>query len=456
MKKLFYYLLLVALLCSSCKKNSENEPTLSAADQAAYDSILSIQDQASDKFDLWVQSMDTLSALTQVQQLFAANHAVASATLSSQGVAVQYANGMGGGIFLNPQDEPVGSFLNAGNPAGFPWPPKAPKSAVNLKKVIFLNPSYWQRSNYADWIIQHYTYYLPWVGFALQDVFKNTDATLDRFTGLAGHGVVHVYSHGWAWPSETNLTEVYMMTGEVANLSSTVKYLADIKKMNIIVSKTENATGWHNIYWIKKDFIIAHNNFSKDTVLFYGGFCYSFLGTWDQLYTKFASGSYFGFTWYVRTNMNASWNVSLMDSLADTASRPAYTPESWITGPNPAKSYYDNEAMKTVSVQYVGDAYLTFWQPPLAGFSWTCSSMHSSTEICKGSTVSVQDKSKDNGFPITSWQWYFSNGTPESFVGKQPPVIVFNTVGWGGITLIVSNSLGYTSKEVDFNVVTCK
>jgi hypothetical protein len=457
MKKYLFLMLFVAVLFSSCTKTDSSDPeAMTPEDETAYGNIVALQEQASANFETWLITSDTATALEQVQQFFASNATVTRATLGNQGVAVEYVNGTAGGLFLKPMDEPDEGFLKGANLPPVPPGPGTPKSIVNLKKAIFLNPSYWERSFYADWILQHYNYYLPWVGFSLQSVFKNQEASLDRFAGLAGHGMIHVYSHGWAYPEETNIREIYLMTGEVASLDATKKYWPDIKARRVIINRTKNANGWKTIYWINKDFIAGHNDFSKDTVLFYGGFCYSFLGSWDQLYKKFAKGSYFGFTWYVRTNRNAQWGVSLVDSLCDTIRKPAYTTDSWMNGPNLPKSYYENMAAKTVRVQYIGDASLTFWLGPEAAFTWSASSMHNVTEICKGSTVTVQDKSKGNGFPINDWQWYFQNGTPDSYNGAQPPAIYFNTLGYGGIKLVVSNRLGSSTSEVNFIVVTCK
>ena len=298
---------------------------------------------------------------------------------------------------------------------------------------------------------------MPEVGFTLKSIYKNQDASLDRFTQLSGNGIIHVYSHGLAYPDEKNIQEVYLKTGEIANLSSTQKYWDDIKNGNILLCYTKSGVSQKgNVYFISPSFIALHNNFSKDTVLFYGGFCFSFLGTWDNLYTKFAKGAYFGFSWSVYTNWNAMWATSLIDSLSDTLTGPAYNPEIWINGPYLPKSYYNNVDSLTVYIEYVGDGTLTFISPPSANFTWSASPSKSSTQICLNSQVTVKDKSLNNGFPITEWQWYFSNGNPDVYIGQQPPTISFNTLGSAYINLMVSNKFGSTSKQVVFNVVQCK
>ena len=370
MKKSYLIFLCLLIGFTSCKKksNDSNNAGWTEADWTFYNNVLVLQDKAGENWDTWSQTMDSLEAISKLQEFFLNDPSVSSATIGSQGIAVRYTNGMGGGIFLNPQDDPGAGSQKAAPIIKIPSSELNPKSLVNIKKVILLNPHYWERSNITDWIIQHYNYWLPNVGFTLQTILKNQAANVDAFTQLSGYGIIHIYSHGWAWPDEKNIEEVYIKTGEVANQVTTAKYQADIKNRNVIIllrkiSNSKNA----EVYGISEKFIAAHNDFSKDTVLFYGGFCYSLLGGWDQLPQKFAKGSYLGFNWAVWTNKNADWAVSLVDSLCDTLARPPYNPEKWITGSNPPKSYYDPVEKKTVTVQYVGDGSLTLWEGAKAG-----------------------------------------------------------------------------------------
>jgi hypothetical protein len=457
MKTKLFFILIAGLALFACQKSGSDgeEYTLSQEDEAYYNSVLNIQEEAVNNLENLLLSTDTISALILTKQFFESQAQVTSATVGSQGIAVEYSNGMGGGIFFNPEDYPEESMRPV-NGVETVSPLSYPKSGVNNKKVIFLNPSYWERAQWADGIIQNYNQNLPRVFFSLQGVYKDQAATLDRFASLSGYGVIHVYSHGWAWPTSANISDVYLMTGEVANLMATAKYWSDMKKRNVIMSKSKTGSGWKNIYFIKKAFITSHNDFSKDTVLFYGGFCYSFLGSWSQITSAFAKGSYFGFTWSVRTSKNAAWNVSLVDSLCDTVARPGYTSGSWIGASKPSKSYWDNKAGKTVSIQHTGDASLSLILPPYALFSWSADKMQSQTVLCNGARVAAADKSIANGFPITEWEWYFQNGTPNYFNGKQPPAIYFNTTGTGGFTLIVKNSRGSSSTEVHFSLINCK
>jgi hypothetical protein len=459
MKKYFCFLLFGALLLSSCMKTTEDSNTdkLAPADEEYYNKILALQEQASGNFETWILTMDSVAALNKVQQMFAQNSLVSSATLGRQGVTVQYTNGIRGGIFVFPKDHPGAGSKKPVNTPQAPPAVKRPHSRVNIKQAVFLNPSYWERTSEADFVLQHYNTALPEISYSLDDIYKNQDATLDRFTKLAGHGLIHVFSHGLAWPDDVTLTDVYLKTGEETSLASTFKYWHDIYvTKSVIVMRSKDATGWQNIYFINEEFIAGHNDFKKDTVLFYGGFCYSFLGNWYKISDKFAKGTYFGFGWSVYSDNNTGWAVSLVESLCDTTARPPNTSGIWFAGENPPKSYYDSDDQKTVYLFFYEDSMLSLWQPPEADFSWSSGSQSGPTQICAKQSVTVKDLSRDHGEPIQDWQWYFQNGEPQSFNGQQPPAIYFNTVGSGSIKLVITNPFGKSTKEVSFGVVKCK
>jgi uncharacterized protein (TIGR02145 family) len=335
--------------------------------------------------------MDSASAVTKLKEYFLADPSVSSATTGGQGVAVLYKNGMKGGIFLNPKDAPE---IKENRSYGSPLTPvkvTKPKSLGSPKTVVVLNPHNWERTYYANQIYQSYNDWLPNVGFFILDgeTYNNEQASVDRFTELANHGIVHVYSHGWAWPSETNIQEVYLKTGEQANDATTKKYAADIKNGNIIIANAKvYISTWANVYYISEKFVASHNDFSKDTVLFYGGFCYSFLGSWNQLYKSFAKGAYFGFDWSVETNRNAQWGISLVDSLCDTLRRPPFRAAQWMDGSNPPKSYFSTQFQKTVSIHYAGDPDLALWKTlPLPVLSTTPASAITHTMATCGGNI---------------------------------------------------------------------
>ncbi len=63
----------------------------------------------------------------------------------------------------------------------------------------------------------------------------------------------------------------------------------------------------------------------------------------------------------------------------------------------------------------------------------------SQTQFCQGDSVLFTDASL--GSP-TSFEWSFPGGIPSSYLGQNPPYIVYNTIGMYDVTLIVTNGFG--------------
>ena len=362
MKKIYLIFISLLIIFSACKKRTDenNNSTWTEEDQIFYNNIITLQDKGGENWTTWSKTMDSLEAINKLQQFFLSDPSVTSATIGSQGIAVQYSNGMRGGIFLNPENSHGEDSIIMGPIPKIPYAPLNGKSLVNKKKMIFLSPAYWELSTYSNMMITTFKIYLPKSGFDLTQ-YENNDATVDRFAQLADHGIIYFDSHGWAWPNKKNIEEVYLLTGEEANDLTTKKYGDDLKKGDIPIVIIDKESRKKNVYWLSSKFITSHNDFSKDTVLFVGGLCYSFLGGWAQIYTKFAKGAYFGFDWGVKYWRCAQWSMSLIDSLCDTLRKPPFNPERWMTGTAIAKSYVDEEG-RTVHIKYVGDTTLTLWK----------------------------------------------------------------------------------------------
>lgn len=94
-----------------CKKStSTNWP--SDAEKASYEEVISVQNNADELLNGWFQTMDSVEAINKVYDYFVSDPSVSYATINSQGIAVQYENGIRGGLMLNPKDDisEVGKF----------------------------------------------------------------------------------------------------------------------------------------------------------------------------------------------------------------------------------------------------------------------------------------------------------------------------------------------------------
>ncbi len=349
-------LLTITLFWSACSKTEDEGWT--DEEKASYQEVISLQNEVSNNLNEWFLSMDSLDAINMAYQSFVDAPNVSDAFVNSQGIAVQYANGIRGGIFLNPRDEDLKSssapFLNgfqANNNENL-------KTIVNNRKMILLNPHYFQRSHYTDQIYDISQSNLNRVGIDLSTLYKNEEATVDRFTELSGYGIIQIYSHGWAYPRETNIQKIYLLTGETANDNTTRKYWDDLASGDLPIVAVNSID---NKYYLSKQFIAKHNDFSKDTVLFYGGFCYSFLDDWPDLVDSFARGAYLGFDWSVLTFFNANMSVNSMAMMSDTSKSQPMDIEAWMNDPELEKSFWHNLDDRTVHILYAGDSDLTLW-----------------------------------------------------------------------------------------------
>ncbi len=361
MKKSLVFLLSIVLLSttffwSACLKPDDEGWT--DDEKASYEEVINLQDEVSNNLDEWFLTMDSLDAINKAQQFFADAPSVSEAFVNSQGIAVQYANGMRGGLYLNPLDNKTErspdfllNDLETNHNVGL-------KSIVNKRKMILINPHYHERSYYTDQIYSIHRNNLRKAGIDLSTFYKNEEATVNRFTELSGYGIIQIYSHGWAWPKENNITDIYLLTGETANDATSKKYWDELKTGNIPVAKI---AGSNNSYLVSERFIEDYNDFSKDTVLFYGGFCYSFLGDWPDLQKSFAEGVYVGFDWSVYTYRNASWSVNLVALMSDTSKSEPMNMESWMNDSGMEKSYWSTRDERTVHIYYTGDGTLTLW-----------------------------------------------------------------------------------------------
>lgn len=347
------------LIVVSCKKSdSPVEPTPTGP--TVTDKIKNVQDQKDSLLTTLLTTKDTTTALNSLLQAYLQDTSVATGYVSSQGVSIVYKNGSRGGILISPQDGlPIQYKMSKSNVLLIP--PKVTNYTPTSKKTIFINPHYSDRVAYANAILNSYNVIFPRIGYDPPQKFLDDAATVDVMTNLAGYGIVHIYSHGWAWPTSKSISEVYVMTGETVNAATSKKYENEILNGNIPLVKIHKGA---NKYFLSPSFFASKNNFAKDSTIVYGGFCFAFLGSWPNAITGTAhAGAYTGFTWAVYTNYNAGWAISLFDTLSNNAVKTPKSLDYWFTQtPTIGKQYYNNQDKLNVKIEYVGHSDLTLWQ----------------------------------------------------------------------------------------------
>lgn len=390
------------IVFASCKKKSEEpgSPGLSEEDQAYYENIVSLQENAVNNYIEWLKSMDSLQAINQLQQFFLADPSVKSAIISEQGICVQYTNGICGGVVLNTLRPKSREGLNLSNSSLSPCANSKVKSLVNKKKMIYLSPCYWDKKSIStDPVLAMYYNALPKVGFDNPLFYKNVEVTLDLLTSLSGYGIIHIDAHGLRFdagePNPELPRDNYFITGEALNQKTTDKYWEDLKNGNIgipelcNIGEVPDQNKFLKSYWASTKFLAAHNDFSKDTVLFMAMYCNSRSQWTDRFRANFAKLAHVCFFNSVCDTNCHIWATSLIDSLCDTTARPHYSTGRWLSGPYPPKHQFgDNIFIR-------GDQDLSLWKEMEIETSPI-------TNITQTTATGGGNLKSDNGFPVTS------------------------------------------------------
>ena len=353
----FLLLLLIILVgLAGCSSDDDpvtppREPAFTAQEVEAM--IITPQTERGELLDdLVAGGMPHSAAVDSVLQVFLADPDVAMAAADEFGIGVAYANGMVGGIYWDLQDDPEQPGPRAFSNPGAQGPAGAAKATP--KEAVFLNSHYSDRVRYADPIRDNYGNLLEEAEYGLLNVFLDEDVTLAQYTELGGHRIVHIYSHGAAWPTSDDIQEVYLMSGETFSQATYDEYWEDVEDGQLALILHG---GSENKFFVSPWFISRHNNFGQDTVV-YGGFCYSFLGSWPEMFAMEDAGGYFGFDWSVYTSYNAAWNRDLMANLLDTGANPPRTVNDWLNN-GMAKWYLNSTLDRVVHINYQGRQMLT-------------------------------------------------------------------------------------------------
>jgi hypothetical protein len=341
-------------ILSSCTKeenpvNSDNEKFVDDIKSV----VVEFQESHYGNFENLLLQMDTTAAMNSIAQQISTNENVDWVETGTQGISIQYKNGVRGGLFINPKDvgtspinNPSGIRKNRENCNNSQIKNVVPVS----KKVVLINPHFSERVQYTNELIEYYNIWFPDAGYDAPIIYKGNEATLDLFASLSNFGVIHIYSHGWAWPSET-MTDVYVQTGERWTATQLLNYIEDYKAKLLLIGTSKDGS----YFYFSSKFFVNKNDFTNKNTLIYGGFCYSFEGRWLWDMEAEKIGGYIGFDWSVFTNKNQEWAKDLFFVLLDKSSPEPTTVGEWLQNPIPPKKYFDQQDNREVSLNYVGN-----------------------------------------------------------------------------------------------------
>jgi hypothetical protein len=316
--------LLALLLVCSNSTGPEDEYSRAEFIEHAYD----FQATQGVLFLQLTTQMDTTQALDSIFKLIQRDNAfVDSAWINSQGIAIEYQNGMRGGIMVRAEDvfNVSSDYVQKASSPGASLTNQEIKPGI--KGTLLLCPIYSDRKTYVNAFIETAEEHLSQAGYSEFDKYLDSDCGLDHFGQLDGYGIIHIYSHSFAWPRKDDISEIYLMTGGIWTAGLGTDYVGAIEKGTLALFYVP---GHNNSCFIAPDFLAAEIDLSYEKPLVYLGFGHSLTGGWQEMFVDSLNASVcVGFDWRVHFAYNLGWAEEMYEILADTSSEMHVTIGEW-------------------------------------------------------------------------------------------------------------------------------
>jgi len=312
----------------TCSEKATDSNSDGPAPGVTWQEVFAFQSQVGELFESYLSSNDTSTAIQMALSAIRNNTDVVQwAVPNSQGIAIKYKNGRNGGILVDPEDMAGVHSSPSLSPAMDTATALFPEGTPRTRKSVFLCPVYSERKAYADSIISVANSGIAKSGFENLHEFLDEESGVDEFASLDGYGLIHIYSHSYAFPAKDSLEELYVMTGDTVVTSLVNKYGDDFREGRLIAVYVP---GKGNTVFMGPGFFSIKNNLSQELSIVYLGFGFGFLSGW-QIETRFAAGAgvCIGYDWRVNANHNLDWASEFYQVMTDTSSFSHVTVEEW-------------------------------------------------------------------------------------------------------------------------------
>ena len=382
-RDLFIAMTMCLVLFFGCEDfNSLFDPVkniLESKEGKAVNLVLKTQDEASVfKDELFSLGMDTLAVIDSLYNFLLGNKNVETVEVDSQGVAIDYKNGISGGVYFGvfPQvvvegvpdasnliDQIIDDSENKSIKVS-----KEINPTVKNTRTIYYDGAYSQFTLIGDDIMKAANEGFSKVGLNAFDVFLDEKATIDVLETLDQYGVIHLAGHGFYRKKTLGLQEgkrAYLLTGELVDLEkATGKYYNDILDKKIIFVNYQGKT----FFAVSPKYVSDKNTFPEEEVFMYVGFCNGGRGFWKTEMVKNNGVSVVvGYSAAVIANWEAEWAIMMYNKMCDiNLEKPISIIDclSEIVNSNVGK-YYSSTEGKYVFMKMQGDRYFTFWEPEM-------------------------------------------------------------------------------------------
>jgi len=315
------------------------------------------------ELEILLEEMDTASAKDSIVAIMATDTLIEWALVTLQGINIQWEAGFGGTLLLDPKRSYSGDLGRATGENRRSLKSNAETGIVcpKSKKTLYLAVCYTEFAYYEDKVIDSANAVFTQAGYDSFEVYKDEECSFSWFHSvglLDEYGIVRITSHGGIWPSDTDIQNVYLLTGEVVNRETDIAIYDDFISGLIHISTIGSST----YYAIDGAFFAAANDFSYEKSFISLGFCYSALGNWPTDLVNFSGASaVIGYSWQVFDTADASWMENFFGQMCDTSRETPLTIGEWDAGSD--RLYYNTEYSRWVALLYSGADSMTLWMP---------------------------------------------------------------------------------------------
>lgn len=336
--------------------------------ESVSENITTQEDYFREALDELAAGGDTTNVLNSMSEKIKQDPDVEDAWVSDKIIFIKYKNRMISALVFEHYEK-----LDMESDLGFTAKKAKNNTTLDIPashKVFFWDGHYPERVGWTDDMIDHMEGFLEPIGYEmtveLGDVVYGTD--IEDLMGLDQYGMVHLYSHGIAYPNKDNISEIYLLTGSYYKTSTVLdNYLDDIISGDILL-ETEDVGGGiiKTSYGVSPEFIGKYNDFKENKTVFYGCFCFSNLGDWNKIANNFGASVYIGHTWSVEASWANHWAYDFYYILADTSDDKVYDVGDWETLPSPSGSnkYEATPECSMILPMATGDKSTTIWEMP--------------------------------------------------------------------------------------------
>lgn len=301
---------------------------LNEKQEQALTTVLTLQDYASDIMgNLFTSGMDTMTVIDSLANFFMSDTSIQNVWADSEGVEVDYKNGISGGIFVgryNPIEmygPPPDTLISVLSDDDLQKPFYKYNSVVpTVKKSIIFDGAYPQFKVSADLIINAANSGFSKVGIEPFTQHLDSNATIEVLSTLDQYGIIHIAGHGWRKRKSDGFAEdkvTYLLTGEKAELNKTYGELwNDILEKNVIIVKYGHKK--ENRYWVSPKFVSDRNDFHNKNVFIYSGICSGARGGWMKEMVKNAGAKIMvAYKYSVKSNWEEFWVIKVYNRMCD-------------------------------------------------------------------------------------------------------------------------------------------